>query len=373
MRRISVILKKEFLQIFRNKAMIPIIFFMPFVQLLVLAFAVTYEIKNINLGVLDQDLSSTSRGIISKFEGSPFFKVKQFSFDEQNLKDELAAGNIDLYLHFPPNFEKDLYKDQETSINLQLDAINGSKAGVAQNYAMSIISDYNNDFRTHIAVIPEAMKPGNINIIPAFWYNPELDYQTFMVPGILVILVTMIGAFLSGMNIVKEKEQGTIEQLNVTPIKKYQFIVGKLLPFWFIGMFELALGLTLGVLIFNIPILGNLGLLFGFTAIYLILILGFGLLVSTFTDTQQQAMFISWFFLVIFILMSGLFTPIESMPDWAQQITHFNPIKYFVEVIRMVLLKGSGWMETQQHFLIIFGFAIGLNGLAIMNYRKRTS
>lgn len=370
MKKIIVIVKKEFLQIFRNKAMIPILFVMPFVQLLVLSFAVTYEIKNINLGVVDQDLSSTSRQLISKFEGSTFFILKHFS-SNPNLADEgLEKGNIDLYLHFPVNFEKELYKNQKTDLNIQIDAVNGSKAGLALNYAASIINEFNNTFREGIIQIPDAQKPENIEIIPTNWYNPELNYQTFMVPGILVILVTMIGAFLSGMNIVKEKEIGTIEQLNVTPIKKYQFIIGKLLPFWLLGLAEMVFGLILAVLIFDIPIVGNLGLVFLFTALYLTLILGFGLLVSTFTDTQQQAMFISWFFLVIFILMSGLFTPIESMPTWAQQITNFNPVKYFVEVIRMIMLKGSGWSDVYWKFGIIALYSIGLNWLAIINYKK---
>jgi len=370
MKKILVIVKKEFLQIFRNKAMIPILFVMPFIQLLVLSFAVTYEIKNINLGIVDQDMSSTSRQLISKFEGSTFFVFKHFSNTTQAADLALTKGEIDLYLHFPSNFEKELYKNQKTDLNIQIDAVNGSKAGLALNYAASIINAYSNDLREGLMIIPENLKPNNIEVIPTNWYNPELDYQTFMVPGILVILVTMIGAFLSGMNIVKEKEIGTIEQLNVTPIKKYQFIIGKLLPFWLLGLAEMVFGLILAVLIFNIPIVGNLGLIFLFTAIYLTLILGFGLLVSTFTDTQQQAMFISWFFLVIFILMSGLFTPIESMPTWAQQLTNFNPVKYFVEVIRMVLLKGSGWQDVYWKFAIIALYSVGLNWLAIINYKK---
>lgn len=192
-----------------------------------------------------------------------------------------------------------------------------------------------------------------------------------MVPGILVMLVTMIGMFLSAMNIVKEKEIGTIEQLNVTPIKKYQFVIGKLLPFWVIGLFEMGFGLVVGKVVFDIPIEGSLWLIFAFSAVYLLLVLGIGLLVSTMTDTQQQAMFISWFFLVIFILMSGLFTPIESMPTWAQRITYLNPIAYFVDFMRSVMLKGSGFAAVQQHFMILGGYALAINILAILNYRKQ--
>jgi ABC-2 type transport system permease protein len=180
----------------------------------------------------------------------------------------------------------------------------------------------------------------------------------------------MIGLFLSGMNIVKEKEIGTIEQVNVTPIKKYQFIIGKLFPFWVIGLFELATGLTLGKLIYDIPLVGHLYYVFSFAGVYLILLLGMGLLISTFTDTQQQAMFISWFFMVIFLLMSGLFTAVENMPQWAQTITLFNPIAYFVKLMRMVLLKGSTFKDIWTYYLILAGYALVINGLAIWNYRK---
>jgi ABC-2 type transport system permease protein len=191
-----------------------------------------------------------------------------------------------------------------------------------------------------------------------------------MVPGILVLLVTMVTLFLSGMNIVREKEIGTLEQINVTPIKKHQFIIGKLLPFWILGMSILTIGLFIAKLVFNTPMVGSLLLLYGFTSIYILLVLGIGLFISNFTDTQQQAMFIAWFFMVIFILMSGLFTPIESMPKWAQAITEFNPVKYFVEVMRMVMLKGSTFMDILPQFAKTLVYALIINSLAVWRYQK---
>jgi ABC-2 type transport system permease protein len=210
----------------------------------------------------------------------------------------------------------------------------------------------------------------SINAIPLFWYNETLNYKTFMVPGILVLLVTMITLFLSGMNIVREKEIGTLEQINVTPIKKSQFIIGKLFPFWVVGLGLLTIGLIIAKLIFNVPILGSLGLMYFYTSIYILVVLGIGLFISNFTDTQQQAMFIAWFFTVIFILMSGLFTPIESMPKWAQVLTEFNPIKYFVEVMRMVMLKGSGLIDILPQILKTILYAFIMNGLAVWSYKK---
>ena len=190
--------------------------------------------------------------------------------------------------------------------------------------------------------------------------------------GILVLLVTIIGMFLSGMNLVREKEIGTIEQINVTPIKKYEFIIGKLVPYWIIALFELTFGLLIAKLVFDIPILGSLWLIFLFAAVYLLVALGLGLLVSTKTNTQQQAMFLSWFFLVIFILMSGLFTSVDSMPQWARIIDLVNPIAYFVEVIRMIMLKGSGFMDVSRNFFILLLYAVLALSIATWQYRKTT-
>ncbi len=216
----------------------------------------------------------------------------------------------------------------------------------------------------------EMKKLQTIETIPLFWYNETLNYKTFMVPGILVMLVTMITLFLSGMNIVREKEIGTLEQINVTPIKKHHFIIGKLFPFLVLGLVLLTVGLIIAKLLFNIPIVGSIGLLYLYTVVYILVVLGIGLFISNFTDTQQQAMFIAWFFMVIFILMSGLFTPIESMPKWAQVLTEFNPIKYFVQVMRMVMLKGAGFTDIYPQLIKTFAYAVLMNGLAVFSYKK---
>jgi ABC-2 type transport system permease protein len=214
------------------------------------------------------------------------------------------------------------------------------------------------------------MLPLSYNIREAYWYNPELNYKLFMVPGVLAVLVTMLTAFLSAINIIREKEIGTIEQINVTPISKAEFIIGKLVPFWIIGMFLLGFGLTVAYLIFHVAVQGSILLLFTFCAVYVIAILGIGMLISTVTETQQQAMFVTWFFMIIFILLSGLFTPIDSIPQWAKILNIINPIKYFVTVMRMVMLKASRWRDALPYFVIMSIFAIVTNSLAILNYRK---
>jgi len=374
MRTILYIVQKEFLQIFRNKGMMPIIFVMPFVQLFLLAHAATYEIKNIRLHWVDLDKSYISRELSEKFIASKYFELVETSEAVKIAENDLLSGKADFVLIIPPNFEKNLYKENETKVQLLVNAADASKAGVLQAYTLQILQKFNQGLRIEWlpAMQTKTPKPEQMQIAmhSSNWFNTELDYKTYMVPGVLVLLVTMIGGFLSAMNIVKEKEIGTIEQLNVTPIKKYQFIIGKLLPFWILGLFELILGTFLGILVFDIPFVGSPLLILGFAMVYLLVVLGLGLLISTLTQTQQQAMFLTWFFLVIFILMSGLFTPIESMPTWAQQLTRINPIAYFNEVMRMVMLKGSNFQDIQQKLFILIGYAFVLMSLALWRYKK---
>jgi len=199
-----------------------------------------------------------------------------------------------------------------------------------------------------------------------------MNYKVFMVPGILVMLVTMIGSTFASNNIVREKEMGTIEQINVSPIKKYQFILGKLIPFWMLAISVLTIGLLIARFVYGIVPVGHYYTIYIFAAIYLLAVLGLGLLLSTYAQTQQQSMLVSFFVTMIFNLMSGLYTPIESMPGWAQIITRFNPVSYFIEVMRMVMLKGSGLADILPQIFAILGFAVFFNGWAILNYSKRT-
>jgi len=220
--------------------------------------------------------------------------------------------------------------------------------------------------------MPQIKDMNPITVETSFWYNPELNYKIYMLPGILVILVTVVSMFLAAINIVHEKEMGTIEQLNVTPIKKFEFITGKLLPFLLIALFELAFGLTIGKIFFHIPIVGSIPLLFGFTIIYLLVVLGIGLFISTISSTQQQVMFIAFFFMLVFILMSGIFTPTESMPLWAQKLNIINPFYYFMRVIRMILLKGSGFSDISYEFYSLSIYAVIMLSLSVWRYRKVT-
>ncbi len=372
MKTILFIIQKEFRQIFRNKSMLPIIFILPLVQLLILSNAASFEVKNIKFSYIDNDHSAASRELISKFQASNYFKtIAHFSTKkEANLA--MQKGTVDVILEIPNYFERTILKDKKASLSVSINAIDGAAAGVENVYISQIIASFNQNIQTQLMRYTDGtfIQPENIIAIPSFWYNKTLNYKTFMVPGILVLLVTMLSLFLSSMNIVREKEIGTLEQINVTPIKKHQFIIGKLFPFWVLGLIILTVGLLIAKTIFNVPMLGNIGLIYLFTSVYLFVVLGIGLFISNHTETQQQAMFIAWFFAVLFILMSGLFTPIESMPGWAQTITLFNPIRYYVTIIRMILLKGASFSDISTPFFIIAFYAFAINGFAVWSYKK---
>ncbi len=371
MRSLLFLLRKEFKQIFRNKALLPLIFVAPIMQLLILPLAADFEVKNINISVVDHDHSSYSQQLISKLTASGYFKLTDYGSSYKEGLIQIEQDKADLLLEIPGNFERNLIKEERAQIFLAVNAINGVKAGLGSSYLNRIIKDYNSEIQ--MKWINQHGESGNslIDITSSNWFNPYLIYNKFMVPGILVALVTMVCSYMCALNIVKEKEMGTIEQINVTPIKKYQFILGKLIPFWIIGIFVFSVGLFIvGRLIYGIIPVGNILLLYAYLSIYLVAILGLGLLISTFAETQQQAMSIAFFFIMIFMLMSGLFTSIESMPQWAYVIAKCIPVTYFIEVVRMIVLKGSSFADIQEHFIIMIGFAILLNALAIFNYRK---
>lgn len=371
MRTLKFLLQKEFKQIFRNKALLPMILVAPILQLLTMPLAADYEVKNINISIVDHDHSTYSQQLISKITASGYFQLVDYGNSYQSAFNQIEKDKSDLILEIPQGFEKNLVRENKEKLFIAVNAINGVKAGLGGGYLNQIIATYNNDVRLKWIQAPKSNAVPTIEVTFSYWFNPFLNFRFFIVPGILVSLVTMIGSYMCALNIVKEKEVGTIEQINVTPIKKYQFILGKLIPFWVIGMFVFTVGLFgISQLVYGIVPVGNVLLLYSYLSIYLIALLGLGLLISTFAETQQQAMTVAYFFIMIFMMMSGLFTSLDGMPQWAYIIAKCSPVKYFIEVVRMVVLKGSGFSDIKNHFVIMIGFAVLLNGLAIWNYRK---
>jgi ABC-2 type transport system permease protein len=372
MRTLKFLLRKEFRQILRDPSIIVILFVMPMIQLLILPLAADYEIKNINLGVVDHDRSEYSRQLINKIVSSGYFRLKDYSSSFNNALSSVEQDRTDLILEIPSRFERALVREDKATLFIAVNAINGVKAGLGGAYIQQIIKDYNQDVRAQWVQVPRFDPQPAIEVTFSNWYNPNMNYQDFMVPGILVMLVTLIGSTFASNNIVREKEMGTIEQINVSPIKKTAFILGKLIPFWVLALTVLSFGLLIARFVYGIVPLGHYLTIYAFAAFYLLAILGLGLLLSTYANTQQQSMLVSFFITMLFVLLSGLYTPIESMPLWAQTLTRFNPVSYFIEVMRMVILKGSGLADIRYHILAVLGFAVFFNGWAIINYKKRS-
>jgi ABC-2 type transport system permease protein len=372
MRTLKFLLQKEFRQIFRDPAILRIILIMPVIQLLVLPWAADYEVKNIKLAVTDQDHSEYSRQLVNKITASGYFILTDYSGSYKDALQQIEKDKADVVLQIPAKFEKDLVKQNEASLFLAINAINGVKANLGGAYLRTIIQDYNRQVRTEWIQLPRFSPETQIEITSSNWFNPLMNYKYFMVPGILVILLTLVGTNLASVNIVKEREIGTIEQINVTPIKKYHFILGKLIPFWILGLVVLTIGLLISRLAYGIIPAGSFLTIYVFAALYLLAVLGLGLLLSTYSVNQQQSMLLSFFLMMIFILLGGLYTSIDSMPEWAKWITRFNPVSYFIDVMRMVILKGSGLADIKRHLLIMTGFAVVFNGWAVLSYRKRS-
>jgi len=371
---LGFLLQKEFRQIFRDKTILAMMFAMPIIQLIIMPLAANFEVKNVNLVYVDHDHSSLSQKLVHKIASSGYFKLVATPSSYGSAMTFIEVGDADLVLEIPAGFEKNLVREGSQRINLSVDAINGTKSVIGGGYLQAVIKDFNRalDLNIKLATTASTNTAAAISVDTVNWYNPRAEYKYYMVPGILVLLLTLIGGFITALNIVREKEIGTIEQINVTPVQKWQFILGKLVPFWIVGMIVFTLGLIVMYLVYGIFPKGSIALLYLFAAVYLVALLGLGLLISTFADTQLQAMFVAFFFMMIFMLMCGFFTSIDSMPDWAKQLSGLTPVTHFITVVRLIVLKGSGFADVKTELGWLLGFALALNGLAIFNYRKTT-
>ena len=381
MRTIWFLVRKEYLQIFRDRAMVLQIFLLPLLQLLVLSNAATFEISRTRMFVVDLDRSRASRELVARFTASGYFVPTHYGASSARADEALVDRDVSMILTIPADFERDLVRGGTAPVQLVLNAEEGAAAGVIRSYAVRILSAYARE--TGAALRPTVLSARDGERPPARgvprlevrtrgWYNPMLDYYAYMVPGILVFLVTLVGTLLTAQNIAREKEIGTLEQLNVTPITRGQFIAGKLIPFWLLALVDLTLGLLIARFVFHVPMRGSLLLVFAAAMVYLVAALGIGLWISTLAETQQQAMFITFFILVIYVLMSGLFTPIDSMPRPVQWLTELNPVKHFIVIMRAVLVKGAGLADVRTPLLALAAFATTVQTLAVRQYSKTT-
>lgn len=383
-RRTRALARAEVLHVVRDRASLVQIIVLPLIQLLVLSNVATFAVKRSPAYFVDFDHSAASRGIVTRFAASDLFEIVGQSASPDSANEAMLRGDATIVVTVPHDFERDLTRDKAAAIGLDVNSEKGSAAGIVQSYAAQILTDYAAELGREIvptrrnvvdepSEVPPVPNAGRIDVRLRSWYNQTLDYKHYMVPGILVALVTMIGTLITAQNIAREKEMGTLEQLNVTPIGKAEFITAKLLPFWVLAMADLALGLVAARAVFGVPIRGSLVLLMGSAGLYLIVALAIGLWISTLVETQQQAMFTSFFVIMIYLLMSGLLTPIDSMPHWVQVASLVNPVRHFVAISRAILVKGAGLAEIGLHLSILGLFAVVFLTLAIRQYRKRAA
>jgi ABC-2 type transport system permease protein len=381
-RRILCLAHAEMLHVVRDRATLAQVLVVPIVQLLILSNAATFQIRNTPTYVVDLDRTSTSRGLVTRFAASGHFRVADRSASAELANEALMRGDVTMVLTIPHEFEASLVRTGRAPIQLSVNAEKGSAAGIVQSYAANIVAAYALELGAMMHPGQRATKSAGGEAIPVrgaapievrvrSWYNPTLNYKHYMVPGILVALVTLIGTLLTAQNIAREKELGTLEQLNVTPITRGQFIAAKLLPFWVLGLVNLAIGLVVARLVFGVPMRGSLLLLFGSAMIYLVVALAIGLWISTLVETQQQAMFVTFFIMNVYLLMSGLFTPVDSMAPWVQVVSQLNPVRHFVTISRAVLIKGAGLADIARPLIILTVYAAVMLGLAVRQYSKR--
>jgi ABC-type multidrug transport system, permease component len=375
MRTIFYLIQKEALQVFRDRVMMFQIFLIPLVQLLVITSAATFEVREAKVHLIDADHTPASRRVADAFRASEHFAISERSASADAGNRSLLARRTDLVLHVPTQFEHGLRTGHPPDVHL---VVNGEKAsaGIMQSYAQQILqgvaADYASELRVHEAS-SAGKERAQMEVRSRLRYNAALEYDDYMAAGILTLLVTIIGTLLTAQNIVREQEIGTIEQLNVTPITRGQFIAGKLLPFWVLGLVEFGLGLIVAWLAYDLPMRGSLPLLFGVAGVYLTVALGIGLLISTVVNTQQQAMLVTFFVLVLYLLMSGLFTPVASMPSWAEWMAELSPLKHFIEIMRTVLMKGAGPLDVWKPTAILAGYGTLILGVAVRQYSKTSA
>lgn len=360
--RIKHMLIKEFIQIFRDPRMKGVIFLMPIIQLLVFGYAVTTDVKHVATAVVDLDNSVASRDLIARFVESGYFDIVAYATNPDPVRELVDRGHVRAVLQMNKGFEDDLRAGRTAILQIIVDGTDSNTAGIVLNYSAKITGAFSQKIlATRFSRLKGlALKPATIKLQTRAWFNENLESRNFYVPGVIAIIVMLITLMLTSMAVVREKEIGTMEQIMVTPITPVEFILGKTIPFALIGFADVVLITVLGVFWFEVPIRGSLLMLFVATALYLMTTLGVGLLISTVSETQQQAMMSTFFFYFPAVLLSGFMFPIANMPAMIQWLTYLNPLRYFLVIVRGIFLKGVGLgvLWPQMAALAVMGMVI---------------
>jgi ABC-2 type transport system permease protein len=373
MRRIRFLIWKELIELGQDPRLFGIVIVAPIVQLFALAYAATTDVRNVPVIVADGDRSSASRELVSRFDGSPSFTVTGVVGSPNEIDPVLERGGAWLGVVIPRGYAAALASGSPQSVQIIADGSDANSAGVSLGYATNLIAGYGQELAARATVASGGGGPSAaIQPVVRVWFNPRLESRDFMIPGIVAILLLVITTNLSSMGIVREKEMGTLEQLNVTPLTRAELIVGKLVPYALVGLIDVVLVLSVAIFWFDVPMRGSYVLLFALTLVYLLSTLGLGLFVSTVSSTQQQAMMTTtFFFLVPMMLLSGFVFPIENMPHLVQLVTYLIPLRYFLVILRAIFMKGVGLETFWPQALALAAWGVGILLLAIARSRKR--
>ncbi|MBN1663723.1 MAG: ABC transporter permease [Deltaproteobacteria bacterium] len=367
--RIRELVRKEFIQLFRDKRNWPILIAAPIIQLLVFGYVVNYDIKLVRIALLDQSRTRESRMIADAFTANAIFRITQYPQDPRSLEQALLAGKVDLAVKIGPDFSARIRRGDTAAVQILSDGSMSNMAAMRLSYTASILENVNRVLIREL--YPQQMSYGRIDGRIRTWYNANLDSQNFFVPGIVAFLIMLISLLLTSMAIIREKEAGTMEQLIVTPVTSVELIAGKTIPYTVISLTQMIVVTAIAVLWFDIPLSGSIALLFGAACIFLLSTLGIGLFISTISATQQQAMMTTFFFVVPFFMLSGFVFPIANMPAIVQILTYLNPLRYFLVIVRGIFLKGVGIEILWPQFLALTILGVLVFSGAIARFRKR--
>ncbi|MBQ3698901.1 MAG: ABC transporter permease [Prevotella sp.] len=354
------LIQKEFLQIRRNSFLPKLILFFPVMIMCVMPWVMNMEVKNIRVQVVDNDRSTQSQQLVHSIETSRYFVFGGQQPSYQAALKEIETGKTDVALVIPQHYSRDLTKGDMTQVLIAANAVNGTKGSMGGAYLSQIVTA---NASPNTAAIQSKLSS-------LFLYNKHLNYKVFMIPALLAVVMMLMCGFLPALNIVGEKESGTIEQINVTPVSKWSFILAKLIPYWLIALFAVTVCLLLSWAVYGITCQGPLWLVYVLAMLLALFFSSFGLIISNYSDTMQQAVFVMWFFIVCIMLLSGLFTPTRSMPSWAYATTYVNPMSYFIEAVRTVFVRGGTIMSVWRQILALGSISLLMSVWAVLSYKK---
>ncbi|MCH5221093.1 MAG: ABC transporter permease [Muribaculaceae bacterium] len=367
MRTLLILIQKEFLQIRRNSFLPRLIVAFPILIMLIMPWITTMDVRHVGVAVIDNDRSSVSRRIISHIGATEWFTLRDGAPDYATALRQLEQGEVDVIVEIPHHFERDMILATPQPINISANSVNATKGSLGMQYVLQTIARTLRELQTERGITTSVAELAVVQNR----YNPTLNYRHYMIPALMIMLLILICCFLPTLNIVGEKETGTIEQINVTPLSKLTFTLGKLIPYWIIGLFVLTVAILVARLVYGLWPAGSFGTIYLAAMLFIFTMSGFSVVLANISDTMQQAVFVMFFFVMIFVLMSGLMTPIESMPRWSQTVTMFLPPRYFIEVMRAVYLKGTTMAELWHNFAALCAFAMLFNLLAAATYKKQ--